>query len=122
MLPNREGLYHARPVEIGIDETGPSKLATCLIRFRLTEELQPDGEWADCSHEGFEITGYFYLERKDGSLNAMAVEALKAALGWDGRDVFWLQETDLSSHPVQVRLAFEEYGGKTRLKVQYLNP
>ena len=29
---------------------------------------------------------------------------------------------DLSEHAVQVRLGFEEYGGKTRLKVQFLNP
>lgn len=122
MLPTREGLFNAYPVEIGIDETGPNNLATCIIRFDLYEELQPDGQWADCAGENWEITGYFYLEKKDGSLNTLTLDALKAALGWDGRDPFWLQETDLSEHPVQVKLGFEEYGGKTRIKVQYLNP
>ena len=122
MLPNREGLYHAYPTQIGIDETGPNKLATCIVNFRLYEELQQSGEWADCSGDGYEITGYFYLEKKDGSLNTVSLEALKNALGWDGRDPFYLQETDLSRHAVQVKLAYEEYGGKTRLKVQYLNP
>jgi len=122
MLPNREGLFNAHPVQIGIDETGPNNLATCIINFKLYEELQPSGEWADCSADNFDITGYFYLEKKDGSLNTITIDALKDALGWDGRDPFWLQETDLSQHAVQVRLAFEEYGGKTRLKVQYLNP
>ena len=122
MLPTREGLFNAYPVEIGIDETGPNHLATCIIRFDLYEELQPDGQWADCADENWEITGYFYLEKKDGSLNTLTLDALKAALGWDGRDPFWLQETDLSEHPVQVKLGFEEYGGKTRIKVQYLNP
>jgi|GEM_PF-859128 len=122
MLPPREGLFNAYPVEIGIDETGPHKLATCLIRFRLYEEFQASGEWADCAGENWEIVGYFYLEKKDGTLNTVAIDALKAALGWDGRDPFWLQETDLSQHAVQVKLGFEEYGGKTRLRVQYLNP
>ena len=122
MIPNREGLFNAYPVEVGVDETGPNKLATCIINFRLYEELQPSGEWADCSDEQFEVTGYFYLEKRDGSLNTITLDSLKSALGWDGRDPFWLQEADLSQHPVQVKLAFEEYGGKTRIKVQFLNP
>ena len=122
MIPNREGLFNAYPANIGVDETGPNNLATCIISFQLYEELQPDGEWADCSDDNFDITGYFYLEKKDGALNTITIDSLKAALGWDGRDPFWLQETDLSEHPVQVKLAFEEYGGKTRLKVQFLNP
>jgi hypothetical protein len=122
MLPNREGLFNAHPVQIGIDETGPNKLATCIINFKLYEELQPSGEWADCAGDNFDITGYFYLEKKDGALNSGTIDSLKDALGWDGRDPFWLQETDLSQHPVQVKLALEEYGGKTRMKVQYLNP
>ncbi len=122
MIPNQEGLFNGHPVDVGVDETGPNKLATCIIRFRLYEELQPGGEWADCSQESLEITGYFYLEKRDGSLNTITLDSLKSALGWDGRDPFWLQETDLSEHPVQLKLGFEEYGGKTRLKVQYLNP
>jgi hypothetical protein len=122
MLPNREGLFNAHPVQIGIDETGPNNLATCIINFKLYEELQPSGEWADCSADNFDISGYFYLEKKDGSLNTVTIDALKDALGWDGRDPFWLQEADLSEHAVQVKLALEEYGGKTRMKVQYLNP
>ena len=122
MIPNHEGLFNAFPVDIGVDETGPNKLATCVISFRLYEELQPSGEWTDCSDDKLDITGYFYLEKRDGSLNTITLDSLKAALGWDGRDPFWLQQTDLSQHPVQLKLAFEEYNGKTRLKVQYLNP
>ncbi len=122
MIPNREGLFNAYPVEVGVDETGPNKLATCIIRFHIYQELQSSGEWDDCDADNLEITGYFYLEKKDGSLNSITIDSLKAALGWDGRDPFSLQETDLSQHAVQLKLAFEEYNGKTRLKVQYLNP
>ena len=122
MIPNREGLFNAYPIDVGVDETGPNKLATCIINFRLYEELQSSGEWEDCSDANFEVTGYFYLEKKDGSLNTITLDSVKSALGWDGRDPFWLQDTDLSHHAVQLKLAFEEYNGKTRLKVQYLNP
>ena len=122
MIPNREGLFNAYPAEVGVDETGPNKLATCIIKFHLYEELQASGEWADCAADNFEITGYFYLEKKDGSLNTITIDALKAALDWDGRDPFWLQEQNLSSHAVQLKLAMEEYNGKRRMKVQYLNP
>ena len=122
MLPTREGLFNAYPVQIGIDETGPNKLATCVINFKLYEELQQSGEWDDCSAENFYISGYFYMEKRDGSLNSVTIDSLKNALGWDGRDPFWLQEMDLSEHPVQVKLTFEQYNGKTRIKVQYLNP
>ncbi len=121
MLPNREGLFHAYPVEVGVDETGPNNLATCIIKFCLFEELT-GSEWRPCTDEDLDITGYFYLEKRDGALNSVALDALKAALGWDGRDPFWLQDTDLAQHPVQVKLGYEEYNGKRRLKVQFLNP
>ena len=121
MLPNREGLFHAYPVEVGVDETGPNNLATCIIKFQLFEELT-GSEWRPCTDEDLDITGYFYLEKRDGALNSVALDALKAALGWDGRDPFWLQDTDLAQHPVQVKLGYEEYNGKRRLKVQFLNP
>jgi len=121
MLPDREGLFHAYPAEIGVDETGPNDLATAIIRFRIFEELK-NGDWLDCFDEGLEIVGYFYLECRDGSLNNISIDALKAAMGWDGRDPFWLQETDLSESPVQVKLGFETYNDKTRIKVQFLNP
>jgi hypothetical protein len=121
MLPNREGLFHAHPASIGVDETGQNNLATCIIGFSLYEELA-DGAWENCEDEHLEITGYFYIEKKDRSINTLTVDALKAAFGWDGRDPFWLQDTDLSQHPVQVKLGFEEYNGKQRIKVQFLNP
>jgi hypothetical protein len=121
MLPNREGLFNAYPANIGVGETGPNNLATCVIEFQLYEELR-NGDWTDCSTESLSITGYFYIEKRDGALNQITIDALKAALGWDGIDLFWLQDTNLSEHPVQVRLGFEEYQGKNRIKVQFLNP
>ncbi len=90
--------------------------------LQAVRELQASGEWADCAGEKWEIHGLFLPGEEGRSLNTVTIDALKAALGWDGRDPFWLQETDLAEHAVQVKLGFEEYGGKTRIKVQYLNP
>jgi len=123
MLPDREGLFHAYPVEIGIGETKEKKLLQVVILLRLTEELV-DGQWTDCSGESMEISAYVCLERKDHSLNEFNIGSLKAALGWDGRDPFWLQDNaqDLAQKPVQAKLGFEEYEGQKSIKVQFLNP
>jgi len=123
MLANREGTFNAYPIDIGVDETGPNSLATVIIAFGLCEE-RVGAEWVDCSGEGMEITAWFYLEKRDGSVNEITIERLKTALGWDGRDPFWLQDqaAELAQQAVQVKLAFEQYNGSTSLRVQYLNP
>ncbi|MFA6135242.1 MAG: hypothetical protein WC869_14610 [Phycisphaerae bacterium] len=123
MMPNREGLFHAYPVAVGLAETRENKLLQVVIQYRLFEELL-DGQWTDCAGEHMEITGYHILEKRDRSLNDNTIEALKAALGWDGRDPFWLQDSAeaLAQQPVQVKLAMEEYNGQQSLKVAFLNP
>ena len=123
MLANREGLFHGYPVEIGLGQTKGNQLLQVVILYRLTEELVGN-DWIDCSAEGLQISGYHILEKKDHSLNDNTIEALKAALGWDGRDPFWLQDNaqQVAGRPVQVKLAFEEYNGSQTLKVAFLNP
>jgi len=123
MLANREGLFHAYPVALGLGETRENKLLQVVAQYRLVEELV-QGEWVDIAAEGLELTGYHILEKRDGTLNENTIEALKAALGWDGRDPFWIQDNAeaLSQQPVQVKLGFEEYNGHQNLKVQFLNP
>lgn len=123
MLANREGLFHAYPVDLGLAESRQSRLLQVSVLYRLFEEFT-DGKWVDCAAERLEITGYHILEKRDHSLNETTIEALKAALGWDGRDPFWLQDhaLELAERPVQVRLAYETYNGQPVLKVQFLNP
>lgn len=122
MLPNREGRFKASIIEHGVAETGPNKLATFICKFGLTEELV-NGQWEAFGPEdvGLEITGYFYLEKRDGSINTVTIDSLKAAFGWDGRDPMWLQDADFSRLTVQVKLEFELYEGRTRLKVRYVD-
>ncbi len=118
-LPNRDGRFKAAIIEHGVAETGPNNLATFVCRFRLVEELV-NGEWVPLD-EDFEITGYFYIEKRDGSLNTVAIDQIKAATGWDGRDPFWLEDTDLRDHRVQLKLGWERYNDQDRIKVQWLD-
>jgi len=126
MLPDREGRFKATIAEHGVDETGPNNLATFVCKFALTEELV-GGQWAPLGPDetSLDITGYFYLEKRDGSINTVTVENLKEAFGWDGRDPLWLQDTDFANLTVQVKLEYETYQGKngpkTNLKVRYVN-
>jgi hypothetical protein len=119
MLPNREGRFKAAIGDHGVAETGPNNLATFVCQYKPIAELV-NGEWADVG-EDFEISGYHYLEKKDGSINQVTIDSLKAAFGWDGRDPFWLQDADMSESVVQIKLGFEEYEGKQRIKVQFVD-
>ena len=118
-MPNREGRFRACVTDRSVTETGPNKLATFVARYCILEELV-DGEWQDISSDDLSIDGYHYIEKKDGTLNSFAIDALKAAFGWDGRDPYWLEDNDLPN--CQVTLAFEEFNGRERLRVQWLNP
>jgi len=119
MLPDRDGRFKAAVAERGVGESGQNNLATFACEFKLLEELV-NGEWLSLDQD-FEITGYFFLEKKDGSLNTSQIDALKRAFGWDGRDPFWLQDADMADRIVQVKLAFEEYEGKQKIKVKYVD-
>jgi hypothetical protein len=118
---NRAGTFKAAIAGVGVVEQGDNKLACAVVRYALIEEMVQDG-WADIRGEQMEITGWHYLETRDGGLNNFSIEALRQALGWDGRDIMWLQDADLSRVVVQVVLDFESYNGRDRLKVKYLNP
>jgi hypothetical protein len=83
MLPNREGRFKAVILEHGVAETGKNNLATFVCRFQLEDELVQN-EWVHLD-ELLDITGYLHLEKKDGSLNTITIDALKAAFGWDDR-------------------------------------
>ena len=121
MLPNREGRFKATILEHGVAETGPNNLATFICRFRLTQELG-NGQWHPVD-EDWDITGFFYLEQKNGSVNSVTIDSLKSAFQWDGRDPLWLQDTDFvaSGHVVQIKLEYEQYNGQRKIKVRYVD-
>lgn len=115
-MPDRDGRYIAEVVETGFGETGPNNLATFTCRMKLLSEL--GGESIE---EVQEITAYLYIDKKDGSVNTTAVEQIHDAFGWDGRDLAWLAHQDLRGRRLQATLGWEEWKGKHRLKVQWID-
>lgn len=118
MLIDREGRFkgYGQPI-VGEND---NHLTTVTIELTLTEEYL-DKEWRNIETEKAIVTAWLYLEKLNGDINEMQVGQLKKAYGWDGRDAFWLQETELSQVIVQVDIKAEEWKGKTKLKVSWLH-
>ena len=118
-LLDREGVFQAVPINWGIQKTESSQSVALVIEFGITAQME-DGDWTDWSgYEDHSVTGYFYIIKKDGGINTTQVDALAKALGWDGS----LRNIEAGPPHVicQITAAFEEYNGKTRLKVQWIN-
>jgi hypothetical protein len=114
-----EGVFKATPTAWGLQDSQNTQSVALVVTFKILEKLEGGG-WEDWSaYEDQEITGWFYIVKKDGGVNAATVENLVKSIGWDGN-------LDLSAGPqditCQITTANEEYNGKVRLKVQWLNP
>lgn len=118
--PERAGTFKAHAIEWGL-RTHTNGSAIFDISFFLDEWEGEGGEWFDYTSYNATITGYFYLEKRDGTINETAINQLKDALGWDGLDLRQLQAGDWKDIPVQVVLDYETFEGKERLKLQWLN-
>jgi hypothetical protein len=116
------GTYHALPASIALGES-KTGLAQYAVLFNITDVHVGNGTY-EPTPESWQITGYFYLEQKDGNINTRSIENLKTVFGWDGKDPGWLQdhEEELSQKPVQIVCDNEEYNGELRIKVKWLNP
>lgn len=120
-LPDRAGTFKAHPVEWGMHYSDKGT-AVLDIQFAIDEWQSPDtGEWWDWREHDNTITGYYYFEKNDGTINETAVNQLKHALGWDGLNVKELQLADWTQTPVQLVLAYETFEKKERLKLKWLN-
>lgn len=116
---NREGIFLARPVAWGLQPSKNSKSQAVFIEF-LVEYAHNGTGWDDWrDYEDQTITGYFYIVKKDGTVNSTQVEILAEALGWDGSPGALLN--DPPNVRCQITTENETYEGKTRLKVKWLN-
>lgn len=119
MMPQTEGRYRAMILDKSVHETGQNNLATWVAKYQLFS-IWDGQDWQPVDPPP-EITGYHYIEKKDGTLNDVQIGQIKAATGWDGRDPVWLDEFDHSAVQVQVTIKAEEYNGQTKLKVAWLD-
>lgn len=112
------GIYRAYPTAWAVEKTEGGAVQFA-VQFSLSDVKQ-GGEW-HALQEPEEITGYFYVVKKDGTLNDRTIKSIKEALGWDGASLASLADGDWSETQVQVTVGAETYNGKERLKVQWLN-
>jgi len=68
------------------------------------------------------LMAFINLTRKDGVPIPQQVDALKKALGWDGKLLRDLQEGDYSETPISFVVTENEYEGNVRLSVDWINP
>lgn len=118
MFVQSEGIYRAYPAAWAVEQvkSGAVQLA---VQFSITD-VKEKGEWV-VMEQPEEITGYFYIVKKDGTLNDRQIQSIKDALGWDGVSFANLASGDWSGTQVQITVGSEVYEGKKRLKVQWLN-
>jgi len=119
MNANREGRFRAHVMDVGVNETGPNKLCTLILRFGLIDEYA-DGDWRNIESEELDVVAYCYIEKRDGTLNDFQIDMLKDAFSWPGLDPFWFEE-QRELPQVQITLEWNEYQGKKRIRVQFIN-
>jgi hypothetical protein len=118
---SQAGIFKAVPTAWSVKESdGDSQSVALVIEFLITEEWA-EGEWASwAEHEEHTIRGYFYIIKRDGTVNTTQVEALAKALGWAGdlRAV----EGPPPDRTVQIVVKDEPYLGQSSYKVKWINP
>jgi len=123
---NRPGTFRGIPQEWGVSESR-NGFPQFVVRLLATEYFDEAGEiegnepgtWTPWDY-GDEITAFLILFNDKGPI--FHVDALKAALGWDGTSFANLNNNEWSESVIQFRVVSEEFEGVTRLKVQAVNP
>jgi hypothetical protein len=117
---DREGIFRAKVTDIGFRPPKEGvKTRMVAMKFVATEMLV-DTEWKDWSEYGAEVYGDVCLIKKDGTIHERGVETLRDALGWDGSAAS-IENGTFEPWACQIVVAYDEYDGKTRLKVQWIN-
>lgn len=116
---DREGTFKCLIPEHSVN-TSTNGHPQFVGQFLAIEMWDEDSEiWQPWDYEQ-ELVGYFVLFSKDGTATLNASQVMEA-LGWDGKSLCELDETDYSEKVVQIRVELNEYKGKTSLQVSWLD-
>lgn len=113
-----EGFYRVKITEFGLKEMQTGAVAISL-KAKLLECWQNE-EWVDWGRFDQEAEGDVWIIKKDGMTNDGAVESLAKWAGWDGDIESIIKATWQPLH-CQVQIKSEEYLGKTRCKIAFIN-
>lgn len=123
MKADREGRFKVKITKHGLIANEADNRLAFAVEAVFLEEMTPAG-WRVLGpgDDEMTMTGWFNVINKDGTLNDRSCGNIKAAVGWDGRDPFWLQEADLCEQVVQATLlreTFETKSGVTKTELQW---
>ena len=119
MWIDREGIFRAVPSE-WIVEQAESGAIGINIKFAIIEYLE-NGQWVDWRKFGpYDVTGTYWVVKKDGAVNTVTVNQLVESLGWDGS--FAHVDKDAPQVVVQIKVDQSEYNGKVYFKAGWMNP
>lgn len=118
MMTKKAGRYLARVMDwtAGTSKGGTPQVA---LRFDLLS-IWTGEEWEEVQDQ--QITAFLYPIKTNGSVNEIAVNALKDCFSWDGRFAFFSEREPTEKYKAQLTIEHEEYNGESHLKVKWLNP
>lgn len=79
-----------------------------------------DQAWKDCRSHDFTVEGALWVIKKDGSLNALQIEALIQHAGWDG-DLTSISQQTWKAKPCGFTVNEDTYRGDSRYRIAWLN-
>jgi hypothetical protein len=122
MNMDREGIFRGfvKSAVIREPKEGSQALAVSLaIDVEAMRDQAAEGGWTDWRPYQCVAFGDFWIIKKDGNTNDMAVEQL-TRIGWDG-DLTKFDGETWKGTPCQFTTVADTYKDETRYKVQFLN-
>lgn len=116
---DRAGIFKARPLRWYIRKSNDTQAVALSMELLILGQWGGQ-EWADWSeYEEHSIYGDFWVVKSDGTVNVQTVENLAKAIGWFG------DLNQVTGDPpaviVQITVKEEQYKGRSRLKVAWIN-
>lgn len=115
---DREGTFRGVINGYGLKEMDSGAVGVAL-RVLLTQMWNGE-EWIGWSEYDMEAEGDVWIIKKVGAVNEAAAQSLIKFAGWDGNLLSITEET-WEPKPVAVVVKRDEYEGKTRFKIAFVN-
>lgn len=114
------GLYLGRVMQHAVSASR-NKCVQFVAKLKLEKYEDKHGEMAELG-EPESIHAFLTLTKRDGRVNKHQVKSLSNAFGWDGTNLAALQNSDLTTHEVEIVIDDDEdQQGNKRVVVSWIN-
>jgi len=116
-----QGEYKASVSAVSVQEIGKNKLLACVLQLTLEAQRQGDDGWHPCVGLFYAIRAVEFLQKRDGSRNAMAFKILQRALRLTEVTPETLAAVPIGT-PLRIDLEHETVGDRVYTRVKRLRP